>query len=119
MKTINILFFLVLSALVANGADTPAIPSKDAIKKAAAYIYSCDCGNSVADPGYPESARVLRDSGPAIVPALVELVPDKTLSAWFAGNAGRVATRHPLSEPLRAALRLRREDKSFDSDPGA
>ena len=37
MKIINILFFLVHSALVANGADTPAILSKDAIKKAAAF----------------------------------------------------------------------------------
>ena len=119
MKTTNFLFLFSLSALIANGADTPAIPSKDAIKKATAYIFSCDCGNSVSDPGYPESAKILRDAGPAIVPALVELVPDTTLSAWFVGNAGRVATKHPLSEPLRAALRLRREDKSFDSDPGA
>ena len=118
MKThISLLFFA--AALIANGADAPVAPSKDAIKKAAAFVLSCDCGNSVSDPGYLENYNLLKIAGPAIVPALVELIPDKTLSVWFVGSASSVAIRHPFSEPLRAALRLRREDKTFDSDSGA
>lgn len=117
MKTFISLILFVLIHSLAEAADPT--PSKDAIKKAAAYILSCDCGNAVSDPGFAESSKILKDAGPAIIPALVELVPDTKLSPWFVGNAGGIATNYPFSEPLRAALRVRREDKAFEHDPGA
>ena len=102
-----------------SGADAPAAPSKDALKKAAAFILSCDCGHSVSDPGFPENAKLLADAGPAIVPVLVEMLADDARSTWFVSSAAHRASTFPFSEPFRDALRRRRDDKRFDQDSGA
>lgn len=118
MKTRILLLFLV-SVVVADGADVPAAASKDALKKAAAYILSCDCGNSAGDPGYAENAKLLNDAGPEIVPVLVELLADDKLSTWFVSNSAYRASRFPFSQRYCDALRRRRDDKRFDHDSGA
>jgi hypothetical protein len=111
---------IIISAIsVCVFGETPAVPSRGEIKTAASYILSCDCGNSVGDPGYAEKAKILKDAGAAIVPVLTELVGDKSLSTWFVANAARSASQYPLSTDFRTALRTRRDDRQFDHDPGA
>lgn len=94
-------------------------PSRDALKKAASYILSCDCGNSKLDPGYQESSKLLSDAGAALIPVLVELLGDDEQSTWFVNRAARCASGFPFSQPFCDALRLRRDDKRFDHDSGA
>jgi hypothetical protein len=119
MNTRIALLLCAAAAFLKSCADAPSKPSKDAIKNAAAYILSCDCGHCVEDPGYAENAKLLKDAGEALVPVLVELVADKTLSTWFVNNAAYRAGSFPFSQPFCDALRLRREDEQFDHDSGA
>lgn len=111
--------FLVAGAFVAQGADGPKVPAKEEIRAAAAYILSCDCGNSVEDLGYAEKSGVLEQAGAAVVPILTEMLADEKLSAWFVQNAAAQAGRYGFSPAFHEALRLRREDRRFDEDPGA
>jgi hypothetical protein len=108
---------LVAGALLAEGADAPKPPAKEEIRAAAAYILSCDCGNSVMDPGYAEKSAVLEQAGAAVVPILTEMLADKTLSPWFVQAATARAGWYGFSPAFHKALRLRREDRRFDDDP--
>jgi hypothetical protein len=118
---VNHITFILTAAfsLPACGADAPASATKAALKKAAAYILSCDCGNSGSDPGYRENAKLLKDAGVAVIPVMVELLDDDKLSTWFVSSAAYRASQFPFSQAFSDALRRRRDDKRFDYDSGA
>jgi hypothetical protein len=117
LPTIALLITLVTPWLSA-AEPTPAA-NHEALKKAAASILSCDCGNSVLDPEYTEQSKLLADAGATLIPVLTELVADPKLSPWFVAQASSKVSKFPFSQEFDSALRKRRVDAGFVSDPGA
>ena len=125
MKLSPFVCTLFLAALVANAEDKPAADTsplrKDRIKWAAISYLGNECGtlSPAQSKSLEEEHRILIDAGPAVIPALIELISDERRSPpWFVGNAATYAIQYPFSEPLRAALRARRADKNFDPSGG-
>jgi|GEM_PF-2217785 len=119
MKTLNSLSILAFTAVIANCAQSAVIPSEEDFKKAAIYVLSSECGNSAANPGFVESAKLLLDAGPELIPVLVQIVADKNVSDHVIQGVAGLACRHPFSQHLRAALRVRRDANSTEKTRGA
>jgi hypothetical protein len=92
-------------------------PERQMLKWAAHRILSpLGCGMVRFDPDYQQAFKLFTNTGAAILPVVAELVAEEDTSVYIVTSAAWTATRYPLCEPLRAALRNRRTDPKLRHD---
>ena len=89
---------------------------REALKAAARQVYLSWCGHDRLAPGYAQSAAMVTQAGPDIIPVLTELLADPDIPDRLTRRAAGVALKYPFSAPLRAAIRERRDPPALASD---